>query len=162
MPKKDPPPGFLKSVKASASSTLTNPLTCGAKDQALYHSWMLVDFHIWHRAALLLRDLCPSSSRHQIVAAYGGHEDDPGAQLCNIIRNQPTAVMLHTFNCRCCPNKAKNWKSQSAESNARSFTPSVRRVCCDFYHLSYLCSFLHLLTVFPRLTLSLQCYSAGR
>lgn len=33
-----PPPSSLKSVKASASSTLANPLTCGAKEQALYHS----------------------------------------------------------------------------------------------------------------------------
>lgn len=51
---KRPSPSSLKSVKASASSTLAKPLTSGAKEQALYHSWMPVDFHIWHYADLLL------------------------------------------------------------------------------------------------------------
>lgn len=83
------PPSSLKSVKASASSTLENPLTCGAKEQSLvYHSWMLVDFHIWHYTEWLLGALVPAfCPPRRNVAAYGDRWDVACAQLCSSMKS---------------------------------------------------------------------------
>lgn len=155
-------PSSLKSVKASASSTLTNPLTCRAKEQALYHSWMLVDFHIWHYVDLLLGDLCPILHQN---APYGAYNHFTCAQLCNNKHHpHPLLCPQFFFTSGCwhyCPNKIKNWKLEFAGDVERNLY-KVFRASSVVSIISLICtlSCIHSL-LFSLADPSLQCYSTG-